>query len=707
MYDILVTYLFDNWSSNPSILDYNDTTRLFYGIKTQVLLTLIQKIYYDQWHITGLSTHLNNPFNFFHLFPNIYNWTNNQNPILSILSFYNPINNLNIFSDDLFSFNVNHTPSEYLNLNYINNVDIYSFNHYSTFLDFCFNFIWVDSQGATSPLGFNLFDNIMSLFYFLNNVKLSAFSIPLYGFPMYLEYYHQYILNNPSIINLFNTQQNLQNISLLIFLLPLVLINILIVSKNKEWIKQITLIISFIIFFITLILFLNSNFITSTTLSNSFNFIYYFGFNTINFARYHIDSIFSCHLSFDNFNLLFILLSTFLITITILLSWNLKLKYINLYFIILTIINLLLILTFSTQNIFIFFISFESTLIPMFLLIYLWGSRERKLRAFYLLLYYTLVSAILMLIALVTIFKVFKTFNFYLIYQNIHLLSTEWQIFLFISFFFTFSSKIPMYPLHSWLPEAHVEAPTTGSVLLAGILLKIGVFALIKYVLILFPHWTYFFSPIIVSLATASIILSSLAAIRQNDLKRIIAYSSIAHMNLIVIGIFIFSTESILGALYQSISHGFVSSALFILIGILYDRYHSRLIYYYSGLIRVMPIFTIFFIFFTLANIAFPGTSNFMGEMILLFGISLKNYFIAIISSIGIILCGLYSLWLTNRISFGNISTQFITYFIDVNKRELYILILFSILTLIFGIYPQTNILNYQFINEYIHYNLT
>lgn len=569
------------------------------------------------------------------------------------------------------------------------------------------DFIYIKNQGASSLPFFNhTSDNIkfLSLLTFLPILLFKTIDIP---FTHTITYYNNYISANTDLPFIYENIQLWQNITFLIFILPLILILLIIIINNKKQLKQLSFTVSFIIFFLTLLLFLNNHINLLPTLSNSFNFWYYFGFNDLNFETYYIKSFLSCQLSFDNFNILFILLSTFLITITNLLSWNLKLKHIKIYLILLSILNWLLILSFSTQNIFIFFTSFESTLIPMFLLIFIWGSRERKLRAFYLLLYYTLVSSILMLLALIIIYQKFHTFNFYIIYTYMHTLPLKLQIFIFIAFFLTFASKIPMYPLHSWLPEAHVEAPTSGSVLLAGILLKIGVFALIKYILILFPTLTYHFSPIIISLAITSLILSSFSAIRQNDLKRIIAYSSIAHMNLIVIGIFIFSTESILGAIFQSISHGFVASALFILIGILYDRYHTRLIYYYSGLIRVMPIFTIFFIFFTLANIAFPGTSNFMGEMILIFGIGLKNYIIAIISSIGIVLSGTYSLWLTNRISFGNISTQFISFFIDVSKRELLILILFSVLTLVFGIYPTTNILNYQFITDFIIYNLT
>ena len=733
MYHILSLYFYspiDFTDMFPTLVGPADPSwsiRFFEIKRNLMLFTMIDRLY-DENFI--LHYHWEKPILMYTLFPNLYYLNFKTNHIVDLIEFYNNTNAIRPVWDwlweapdfeaykqfhkhDLEKYIVEaHSPYTHVltarkDYPMSHPSSMLARQHYIFFKDFCKNFLWLEHQGAISIDFFNYTTSIKNFANFLMIVPIQQYFSDIFlVFSEISDTYNQYIVSNISIIDVYNTSQNWQNISFLIFILPLITLILLFILNNKNQLKQITFILSFFTFFLSLSLFLLNHLQLIPTLSNAFNFWYYFGFTSLQVSTFNFEPILSCHLSFDNFNLLFIILSTFLITITILLSWNLKLKYIKLYFILLTIINWLLIVTFSTQNIFIFFMSFESTLIPMFLLIFIWGSRERKLRAFYLLLYYTLASAILMLIALILIFLHLKTLNFYLIYNHINELPVSIQIFIFVAFFLTFASKIPMYPLHSWLPEAHVEAPTSGSVLLAGILLKIGVFALIKYILILFPTWTYYFSPIIISFAITSIILSSLTAIRQNDLKRIIAYSSIAHMNLIVIGIFIFSTESILGAIYQSISHGFVASALFILIGILYDRYHSRLIYYYSGLIRVLPLFSIFFIFFTLANIAFPGTSNFMGEMILIFGIGLKNYIIALLSSIGIILCGTYSLWLTNRICFGNISTQYISYFIDINKREYLILIIFSILTLVFGIYPQTNILNYQFIYEYIFYNL-
>ena len=262
----------------------------------------------------------------------------------------------------------------------------------------------------------------------------------------------------------------------------------------------------------------------------------------------------------------------------------------------------------------------------------------------------------------------------------------------------SFASKIPMFPLHIWLPEAHVEAPTVGSVLLAGILLKLGVYGFVRFSLILFPEASLFFSPLIYLLSIFGIIYASLCAIRQTDLKRIIAYSSIAHMNLVTLGIFSFNIVGLEGAIVQSISHGFVASAMFLLIGILYDRYHSRLLYYYGGLVHMMPIYSVMFLIFTMANIALPGTSSFVGEFLLLSGIYKTNVLTCIISALGVILCGAYSLWLYNRLTFGNLKINNTLLYKDLTFREFSILLPLLGLTIFMGIYPK-------FFLNYIHFS--
>eukprot|EP00605_Chrysophyceae_sp_TOSAG23-4_P002632 GSChrysophyteH1.ASY1.ANO1.2908.1 assembled CDS len=342
----------------------------------------------------------------------------------------------------------------------------------------------------------------------------------------------------------------------------------------------------------------------------------------------------------------------------------------------------------------------------MFVLIGIWGSRERKIRAVYLLFFYTLFGSLLMLIGLLYIYSITGTLNLeYLL---------TWP--------FTFEE------------QSHVEAPTVGSVLLAGILLKLGKhkFFIIFYTLFgsfffsffcikntyvsisylvarssfYFQKHHYNFSPFVYLLSVLGVIYASLSAIRQTDLKRIIAYSSVAHMNLVTLGIFSFNTIGIEGSILQSISHGFVSGAMFLLVGILYDRYHSRFLYYYGGLVHMMPVYAVFLLIFTMANIALPGTSSFVGEFLLLLGIYKTNilssiigafrYFYSIIGALGVILCGAYSLWLYNRIIFGNLKTTSITMFKDINLREFIILLPLLILVLFMGVYPS-------FFSEYIH----
>lgn len=393
--------------------------------------------------------------------------------------------------------------------------------------------------------------------------------------------------------------------------------------------------------------------------------------------------------SVDSFSFLLILLTGFLMSeCALFLSENNV--YSRVICLCLLIIYLLLFCCFSVKDIILFYIFFEALLIPMFVLIGFWGSRERKVRAVYLLFFYTLISSLLFLIGIFYLYNFFNTSNFVwlsLLCYN-YLTQTE-QYCLWFVFFVSFASKIPVFPLHIWLPEAHVEAPTIGSVLLAGILLKIGVYGFIRFNLALFYEVSVFYSPFIYVLCLMGIVYASLSAIRQTDIKRIIAYSSIAHMNLVVIGIFSFNAIAFEGAIFQSLSHGFVSGSLFFLIGFLYLRYHTRLLYYYGGLAHFMPIFASFFLFFILANIAMPGTSSFIGEFLLLFGLFKTSSFICFLSATSVILGGAYSLWLYNRIFFGNIKNNYLIKFYDLNIKEVIILVFPSIFVLLLGIKPN------------------
>ena len=263
------------------------------------------------------------------------------------------------------------------------------------------------------------------------------------------------------------------------------------------------------------------------------------------------------------------------------------------------------------------------------------------------------------------------------------------QKLLWFTFFLAFASKVPMIPVHLWLPEAHVEAPTAGSVILAGVLLKLGTYGFIRFSLPLFPKASFFFTPLIYTIAVVGIIYTSFTAIRQTDFKRIIAYTSIAHMNLVILGIFSFNTIGLEGAILQSLSHGFVASALFLVIGVVYDRYHTRIVQYYGGLATVMPIYTAIFLFFTMANISFPGTSSFVGEFLILVGSFKVNTTITFLGATGIIIGGAYSLWLLNRIAFGNLKIQYTNKFLDLSFREFTIFVPLILSTLLIGVYPE------------------
>jgi proton-translocating NADH-quinone oxidoreductase chain M len=266
--------------------------------------------------------------------------------------------------------------------------------------------------------------------------------------------------------------------------------------------------------------------------------------------------------------------------------------------------------------------------------------------------------------------------------------SEEKQIILWLAFFASFAVKVPMIPVHIWLPEAHVEAPTAGSVLLAGILLKLGTYGFLRFSIPLFPMATIYFTPLVYTLSVIAIIYTSLTTLRQIDLKKIIAYASVGHMNFVTLGLFSLNTQGIEGSLLVMLSHGLVSSALFLCVGVIYDRHKTRIIKYYRGLATVMPIFASLFLLFTLANISFPGTSSFVGEFLTLLGIFQSNTWITVLASTGIILGAAYAIWLYNRTVFGNLS-NYITKYNDVNKREFMIFIPFVILIILMGVYPN------------------
>jgi proton-translocating NADH-quinone oxidoreductase chain M len=389
----------------------------------------------------------------------------------------------------------------------------------------------------------------------------------------------------------------------------------------------------------------------------------------------------------DGISLFFILLSTFLIPICILLSRNSVQIYIKEYMICFLILEWLLILTFSVLDLILFYIFFESILIPMFIIIGIWGSRERKISAAYQFFIYTLFGSVFFLLAILSIYfetgttdiPILLTLNF----------SYERQLILWLAFFASFAIKIPMIPVHTWLPEAHVEAPTAGSVILAGVLLKLGGYGFLRFSIPMFPEASLFFKPLIYLLSVIAIIYVSLTTLRQIDLKKIIAYSSVAHMAYVTLGIFSFNLPAIEGSILLMLSHGLVSSALFMCVGVIYDRHKTRIIKYYSGLLQVMPLFVTVFFIFTLANLSFPTTFGFLGEFLVLIGLFQTNKFITFLASIGMVLGASYSIWLWNRISCGNLKVYFINTYADLNLRELFLFFPLIFFTFFFGIYPE------------------
>jgi proton-translocating NADH-quinone oxidoreductase chain M len=342
---------------------------------------------------------------------------------------------------------------------------------------------------------------------------------------------------------------------------------------------------------------------------------------------------------------------------------------------------------FTVLDLLFFYIFFESVLIPMFLMIGIWGSRARKVRAAYQFFLYTLLGSLFMLLAILTIAFETGTTDYQV------LLTTEWsesrQIFLWLAFFASFAVKVPMVPFHIWLPEAHVEAPTAGSVMLAGVLLKLGTYGFIRFSIPLFPEASAYFTPFMFTMSVVAIVYTSLTTLRQGDLKKIIAYSSVAHMGFVTLGLFTGNVVGLEGAMMIMLSHGWVSSALFLCVGVLYDRYHSRMVKYYQGLTQVMPLFAFVFVFFSMANLGFPGTSSFVGEFMSLAGAFEANVTVAILAAIGTVLGAAYSVWLCNRVLFGPLQTEVLSGYSDLCRREVAIFLPLMFMTLWMGIYPQ------------------
>jgi len=399
-----------------------------------------------------------------------------------------------------------------------------------------------------------------------------------------------------------------------------------------------------------------------------------------------IDGFVNYQVGIDGISILFILLTTFITPICIVSGINsIKFK-IKEFLIAILIMETLMIGVFCSLDLLVFYLFFEGGLIPMFLIIGIWGGPKRVYSAFKFFLF-TLLGSVLMLIAIISIYWITGTTD---VIKLLDIrIAQEYQHLLWLAFFSSFAVKLPMWPFHTWLPDAHVEAPTAGSVILAAILLKMAGYGFMRFSLGLFPLASDYFTPLIFTLSVIAIIYTSLIALMQDDMKKLIAYSSVAHMGFVTVGIFSITKQGLEGSIIQMISHGLISAGLFLSVGVLYDRYHSRMISSYGGLINIMPKYAVVFMIFTLGALGLPGTSGFVGEFLVLIGIFQKNIIVGILASLGIILAATYMLWLYGRVIFGKIINSDIKKMEDLNKPEIYIMISLAFLIMLFGIYPE------------------
>ena len=391
-------------------------------------------------------------------------------------------------------------------------------------------------------------------------------------------------------------------------------------------------------------------------------------------------------LGIDGISILFILLTTFIAPICIFSGiHSIKFK-IKEFLIAILVMETLMLGVFCSLDLVIFYLFFEGGLIPMFLIIGIWGGPKRVYSAFKFFLF-TLLGSVLMLIAIISIYWITGTTD---VIKLLDIrIPQEYQYLLWLAFFSSFAVKLPMWPFHTWLPDAHVEAPTAGSVILAAILLKMAGYGFMRFSLGLFPVASDYFTPLIFTLSIIAIIYTSLVALMQDDMKKLIAYSSVAHMGFVTIGIFSLTKQGLEGSIIQMMSHGLISAALFICVGVVYDRLHSRMISSYGGLVNIMPKYAFVFMIFTLAALGLPGTSGFVGEFLILVGTFQINIFVAVLASLGVILAAAYMLWLYKRVIFGKMASSEIKEMTDLNKTEIYIFASLVFLILFFGIYPE------------------
>jgi NADH-quinone oxidoreductase subunit M len=411
------------------------------------------------------------------------------------------------------------------------------------------------------------------------------------------------------------------------------------------------------------------------------------GYQFVESASWMPDFGIGYRMGVDGISVLFVLLSTALTPICILASWDSVKLRVREYMAAFLILETMMVGMFSATDFLLFYMFFEGVLIPMYLIIGVWGGPRRVYASIKFFLY-TFAGSVLMLLALLFMWRTAGTTDITVLLKTPF--SAQMQFWLFLAFFASFAVKVPMWPVHTWLPDAHVEAPTAGSVILAGVLLKMGAYGFLRFSVPMLPEASAFFAPFMFTLGVVAVIYTSLVALAQEDMKKLIAYSSVAHMGVVVIGIFTFNVQGIDGALFQMISHGVVSAALFLCVGVVYDRIHTRDIARYGGLGDRMPLYAFAFMLFTMASIGLPGTAGFVGEFLVLVGAFQVNIWLALLGSFGMILGAAYMLYLYRRIIFGKITKPDLRSILDLSPREIGIFAPLAVLTLWLGIYPSS-----------------
>ena len=387
----------------------------------------------------------------------------------------------------------------------------------------------------------------------------------------------------------------------------------------------------------------------------------------------------------DGISMLFVILTTFLMPLCILASWEAIDRRVKEYMIAFLVLEALMIGVFCALDLVLFYLFFEGGLIPMFLIIGVWGGKRRVYASFKFFLY-TFLGSVLMLLAMMAMYWQAGTTDIPTLMTT--KFPSDMQTWLWLAFFASFAVKMPMWPVHTWLPDAHVEAPTAGSVILAGILLKMGGYGFLRFSLPMFPEASEMFAPLVFGLSVVAIVATSLIALVQEDMKKLIAYSSVAHMGFVTMGIFTFTQQGLDGAIFQMLSHGLISSALFLCVGVVYDRLHTREIAAYGGLVERMPVYAVIFLIFTMGNVGLPGTSGFIGEFLTLLAAFKVNTYVAFVATSGVILSAAYALYLYRRVAFGALEKPSLKAITDVTPREIIVLAPLVILTIFFGFYP-------------------